>query len=230
MRRHHAGPLLGRKRLRASDELFETRDRRPVTNSVRLVGPEEIPDPHGHFQPPAQLRVHKILLPEWPRARGRRPCPLQLDSLLGGPPNGAPRFAARSALCLRRARLCAHRSTRVSTPGVHILERRVFGAHEVCSACVGGDAGSAGRALRGSDDGQRPSANRRAAATEPHSPESPARRGVVAPEKKADESSKRGGRTATAEGGTSPRDIEPRFCAPRPPAVSPEARAATLEV
>jgi len=43
--------LLGRERLGALQQLLEARERRPLTRPVCPVGPDEIPDPRGPFEP-----------------------------------------------------------------------------------------------------------------------------------------------------------------------------------
>src|SRR5205814_875717 len=72
-RRHDAGPLLGRERLGALQQLLEASERRPLTRPVSLVGPDEIPDPRGPFEPSAQHCVHKTSL-RLPSARCRASC------------------------------------------------------------------------------------------------------------------------------------------------------------
>src|SRR6266571_2455440 len=47
--RHHPRSLLPVERLRSSDQLLELREPESFPYSVRLVGPEKVPDPPGHF-------------------------------------------------------------------------------------------------------------------------------------------------------------------------------------
>jgi hypothetical protein len=49
----HPHPLLGRQVLRVLQQLLELRQPEVLPYSVHLVGPEKIPDPRGHLQPPA---------------------------------------------------------------------------------------------------------------------------------------------------------------------------------
>ncbi len=76
-RRHHTGPLLGRERVGALNELLEASERRRLTSPVRPVGPDEIADPHGPFEPPAQCCVHTNLLPSRGTVSGL--VPLHID-------------------------------------------------------------------------------------------------------------------------------------------------------
>src|SRR6266568_9331588 len=47
--RHYTRSLLRVERLRSSDQLLELREPESLTNSVRLVGPQKVSDPPGHF-------------------------------------------------------------------------------------------------------------------------------------------------------------------------------------
>src|SRR6266705_4442210 len=54
----HPHPLLGRQVLRVLQQLLELRQPEVLPYSLHLVGPEKIPSPRGHLQPPTQLGVH----------------------------------------------------------------------------------------------------------------------------------------------------------------------------
>jgi len=47
--RHDTRSLLRVERFRSSDQLFELREPESLPYCVRLVGPEKVPDPPGHF-------------------------------------------------------------------------------------------------------------------------------------------------------------------------------------
>src|SRR6185437_15724950 len=64
------GALLGGERVGALDQLLKVGERRCLTRPVRPVGPDEIADPHGSFEPPAQCCVRTNLLPSSARCRG----------------------------------------------------------------------------------------------------------------------------------------------------------------
>jgi len=55
-------PLLCREPLGPRDQLLELGESKPLANPVRLVSPQEIPDPRGHLQPPAHYGIHTNLL------------------------------------------------------------------------------------------------------------------------------------------------------------------------
>src|SRR5690348_11491407 len=110
--RHPAGPLLGREHVGALNELLEASERRRLTSPVRPVGPDEIADPHGSFEPPAQCCVHTNLLLS--SARCRDSCRRVLTSPDAGRPCA---ISGPSRLTVERgpsARFCPHVRTKNS--------------------------------------------------------------------------------------------------------------------